>query len=110
MSLGCVPVCTDLGMKNSSFFTAGENYIEIPYDISPEGYAGIIDRYMQDEETLERIQENNLELVEKFDKAAIASMIITMSLEDTFQFCKRGQVTEKFQADALKKLAYFEDL
>lgn len=113
MSLGCVPVCTDLGMKNSSFFTAGENYIEIPYDISPEGYAGIIDQYMQDEEALERIQENNLELVEFFDKKRIASKILDFASGPGFNEQYKngdGEATEKFQADALKKLAYFEDL
>lgn len=112
MSLGCVPVCTDLGMKDSSFFEAGENYIEIPYDISPEGYAGIIDRYMQDEEALERIQENNLELVEMFRKDNIARIILDFVNPNGYERSKskRGKVTEKFQADSLKKLAYFEDL
>lgn len=110
MALGCVPVCTDLGMKDSMFFTAGENYIEIPYDISPEGYAKILDNAIEDTALLTRIQENNLELVEQFEKSSIAGMIIVMAAEGGFDACKKGKVTPELQAACQAKMEYFKEL
>jgi len=112
MALGCVPVCTDLGMSKSLFFKADENYIEIPYNISPEGYADIIDTAMDDTERLNRIQANNLKLVKAFDKSAIANRILDFSLCNGYEdlIIETGSLTDKLKADSLKKMKYFQEL
>ena len=107
MSLGCVPVCTDLGMKNSLLFKPGINYIEIPYDINPEGYANIIDEALFDTELLEQIQHNNLELMEAFNKDNIASAIVEFALGNG-NSVKVGKPTDKLITDADRKMEHFE--
>lgn len=106
MAKGCVPVCTDLAMKNSMLFKPGINYIEVPYNISPEGYADIIDDSLADELLLEEIQENNLKLMRKFDKANIAKSILQFTDRDVLG--EVGEPTDKFKDDAAKKMEYFE--
>lgn len=106
MAKGCVPVCTDLAMKNSMLFKPGVNYIEVPYDISPEGYADIIDDSLANEFLLEEIQENNLKLMQKFDKANIAKSILQFADQDVLG--EIGEPTDKFKSDAAKKMEHFE--
>lgn len=109
MALGCVPVCTDLGMKDSLFFKPRENYIEIPYDISPRGYATIVDMAMNDTNLLERIQANNLELVRSFDKSYIAQKILDFAgshgLED--YLTEVGKAPQEIKERSAAKMEHF---
>lgn len=109
MSWGCVPVCTDLGMKNSILFKPGVNYIEVPHDIDPEGYANIIDESLADTELLEQMQENNLELMEAFDKDNIAKAIVEFAAGESGESGEIGKATEKLITDAARKMDHFED-
>lgn len=106
MSWGCIPVCTDLGMKNSILFKPGVNYIEVPYDIDPEGYANIVDEALVDNELLERIQQNNLELMESFDKDNISKAIVEFATGESGDI---GKPTEKLIADAARKMEHFDE-
>lgn len=106
MSWGCVPVCTDLGMKDSILFEPGINYIEVPYNIDPKGYANIIDETLADTKLLEQIQQNNLELMEAFDKDNIASAIIEFTTGESGDV---GKPTDKLIADSARKMEHFED-
>ena len=107
MSWGCVPVCTDLGMKNSILFEAGVNYIEIPHDCNPVEYANIIDRALLDDDMLTRIQTNNLKMMEIFDKDNIASAVIEFLSSDTNSVV--GVRTDKLILDSDRKMDHFED-
>jgi glycosyltransferase involved in cell wall biosynthesis len=112
MSWGCVPVCTDLGMKNSMLFEAGVNYIEVPYNSNPVEYANYIDNALADNELLTTIQQNNLKLIEMFDKEVIAKSIIDFAFGNGDwphgeTVC--GELTEKLKADAKRKMEHFED-
>jgi glycosyltransferase involved in cell wall biosynthesis len=106
MAQGCVPVCTDLAMKNSFFFKSGINYIEIPYNSSPQEYAKIVDEAMADEELLSDIQENNLKLMEAFDKVNVAKAIIEFSESNGGSV---GIPSEKLIVDAARKMEHFDD-
>ena len=107
MSWGCVPVCTNLGMKNSMFFKANENYIEVPYNCTPEDYACIIDKAMGDEGLLTKIQQNNLDIMEQFSKEVIAAKIIDFVNDtSTGEF---GEPTQKIVDASSRKMLHFED-
>lgn len=106
MAHGCVPVCTDLAMRDSMLFQADVNYIEIPFDIEPCGYADIIDDNLANTKKLQRMQEVNLKLVAQFDKRIIATRIIDFSADPTL---KIGKVTEEIIMAANKKMNHFED-
>lgn len=106
MSLGCVPVCTDLGMKNSLIFEANKHYIEVPYNSTPQEYAAIIDNAIANEALLSQIQANNFILMEAFDKEIIAEGIVEFAFSDEGEV---GTPTDKFKADADKKMLHFED-
>lgn len=110
MVQGCVPVCTDLGMANSSFFKAGINYLEVPYDIPPEAYGKQLSLWMEDLTLLEEIQENNFKLIDEFDSEIIADLII--SLSDNAWMQAEGASTPEIISAANKKMAHFleEDL
>lgn len=108
MAHGCVPVCTDLAMARSLYFTADEHFIEIPYDISPQGYAAILEGALADENRLERIQQANLELVKEFDYDKICERIIEFALHNDGG--RRGKPTDEFVAAAKKKMEFFEGL
>ncbi len=107
MSWGCVPVCTDLAMKDSMLFEAGVNYIEIPHDINPEGYARIIDNAIGDDELLTEIQENNLRLMKIFDKEEIARAILEFAFDSNVG--QIGSPTEKLKTASDRKMNHFED-
>lgn len=107
MSWGCVPVCTDLGMKNSALFKAGTNYLEIPYDCSPEYYGKKLDEWMLDEEMLSEIQSNNLELMEAFEKTNVAKGILEFAFGNAGV---AGKPTEKIINDARRKMDHFEEI
>jgi len=107
MVKGCIPVCTDLGMKNSALFKPNINYIEIPYDSDPKDYAGIIDGAMSDTELLQSIQNNNKSLLALFDKRHIADAIIEFSNSLTGDV---GKATEKLKKDCDRKMDHFHDL
>lgn len=112
MSLGCVPVCTDLGMSNSSMFKAGTNYIEIPYNISPEGYAEIITRSLEDNNLLQTIQDNNLKLMSRFDCSTVAAQVVDFCFtlqRDDYTIRSPGNPSNKLIQDCTKKLAHFQD-
>ena len=108
MSWGCVPVCTDLGMKNSILFKPGINYIEVPHDCNPVEYAKIIDDALCNNQLLEQMQENNLKMMEQFDKNEIAFKIVNFAMDDDFDKWV-GKPTEKLIADASRKMEHFED-
>ena len=107
MSWGCVPVCTDLAMKNSRLFKADINYIEVPYDSTPEQYAAIIDNAMGNEKLLREIQFNNFEIIELFDKQNIANEILHFA--DNTGAYLLGTPTTKFKEASAKKMQHFED-
>lgn len=112
MSWGCVPVCTDLGMKNSMLFEAGVNYIEVPYNSNPVEYANYIDNALADNELLTTIQQNNLKLIEMFDKEVIAHAIVEFAFGNgdwSHGETVCGELTEKLKADAKRKMEHFED-
>ena len=106
MSWGCVPVCTDLGMKDSLLFKAGINYLEIPYDCDPEYYGAKLDEWIEDEELLSSIQANNLKMMDVFDKENVAAAILEFAKGNEGVV---GSVTPKLEADAAKKMDHFED-
>ena len=106
MALGCVPMCTDLAMNNSLLFTAGVNYIEIPYDISPENYGALIDKSIADEDLLQQIQNNNMELMGAFDKQEVAKAILEFAFGDAGVL---GEPTAKLISDSLRKMEHFDD-
>ena len=108
MSWGCVPVCTDLAMKNSLLFKAGVNYIKVPYNIPPEGYAKIIDDALDDEYMLQRMQDKNLQLMEQFDKELIAKNIVDFAFGNTL-FDAVGIATDKLKANSAKKMEHFDE-
>ena len=105
MSWGCVPVCTDLGMKNSLLFKPGVNYIEIPHDIDSESYANIIESALSNTKLLKQIQQNNLELMVAFDRDNVASAIVEFALGDSGEV---GEPTSKLTKDAARKMEHFE--
>lgn len=106
MSWGCVPVCTDLGMKNSLLFKAGINYLEIPHDCDPNRYANMLDQWIEDEDLLTSIQENNLKMMDVFDKKNVAEAILEFAFSNEGAI---GSVTEKLEKDAARKMNHFED-
>ena len=107
MAQGCVPVCTDLAMKNSFLFKAGVHYIEIPHDISPKGYAKILDDAIADEDMLQEIQDNNLKLLPMFDKAEVARAVLEFA--EGSGGSETGKPTDKFIEASEKKMLHFED-
>lgn len=108
MVQGCVPVCTDLGMAKSSLFKADQNYLEIPYDISPVEYGKQLSRWIEDVDLLERIQENNFNILVDFNSAHIASKLIDLALGSWYQDI--GTITDEIEAGCAKKLYHFEDI
>lgn len=108
MIMGCVPVCTDLAMKDSMYFKAGNNYIEVPYNCTPEQYAEILDNAIENEELLQTIQDNNLKLLPKFDMSTIAKNVLRFA-QGGYKY-STGAPTEKFKADAAKKMEHFDEL
>ena len=106
MSWGCVPVCTDLGMKDSLLFKPGINYLEIPHDCSPKRYGNMLDRWILNELLLNSIQKNNLKMMEVFNKKNVAKAILEFASSKEGQY---GNSTEKLKADSEKKMNHFED-
>ena len=106
MTHGCIPVCTDLGMKDSLLFKKDVNYLEIPYDCSPEYYGSQLDSWMEDEKKLDSIQQNNFEIMRIFDRKNVAQAILEFVFGDSGE---RGELTEKLKADCDKKMLHFED-
>ena len=113
MAHGCVPVCTDLAMKDSRLFKAGINYIEIPYDCSSGEYAGILSGTIDNYELLLEIQQNNLELVMLFESRYIADNILAFAfgedLDNNF-VTSVGQLTDDVKSKADKKMQHFDEL
>lgn len=112
MTLGCVPVCTDLGMKNSLIFKPGKHYIEIPYDTYPETYATMLDEAIKDTPLLTKIQRNNLELVKEFDKSAIAKKILGFAGNlDTEEdsLISTGELSPELVSASGSKMKYFRN-
>lgn len=107
MIQGCVPVCTDLGMKNSALFKANINYLEIPYNCDSEYYGEQLQSWLEDEELLNNIQENNLQLLKAFDKKNVAAAILEFAFGDSGEV---GKSTDKLIESATKKMNHFIDL
>lgn len=108
MSLGCVPVCTDLAMKNSILFKSGINYIEVPYDSTPEQYASILDSAMDNLDLLAEIQSNNLKMMKWFDKTSVAEAIIEFAF-DEFESGEVGTANTAIVDGCNRKMDHFED-
>lgn len=107
MVKGCVPVCTDLAMRDSSLFVAGKHYLEIPYDISPEGYGKQLSEWIENTTLLGLIQNNNFDLLWLFNREYIASKLVEFALGNLGAI---GDSTPELEAACEKKLAHFEDL
>lgn len=106
MAQGCVPVCTDLGMKNSVLFKSGINYLEIPHDCPPDIYGRRLQYWLDNEDLLQEIQTNNLKLLKAFDKKTVASAVLEFAFGNSG---KVGKSTEKLEVSAAKKMDHFED-
>lgn len=107
---GCVPVCTDLAMKDSMLFEAGVNYIEIKYDTSPEEYAEILDDALVDTDKLQEMQENNFKLIKQFDSDIIAARIINFAFDIEIDSTERiGSVLAEFEQASAKKMEHFDE-
>jgi len=106
MIQGCVPVCTDLAMKGSFLFEANRNYIEIPYDSTPEQYAKILDDAIEDECLLHGIQDNNIKMLSLFACETIAQTVLDFA---DGQGGEVGEVTDEIYAAAEKKMEHFDE-
>ena len=106
MAQGCVPVCTDLAMKDSLLFKSGENYLELPYDCTPEKYGNMLDYWIENTSILEKIQGNNLKLMKAFDKKIVAEGIVEFAFGNSGE---TGIATQKLKESAAKKMDHFED-
>lgn len=112
MSLGCVPVCTDLGMKNSLIFKPGKHYIEIPYDTCPETYATMLDEAIESTNLLAEIQQNNLEMVKNFDKSVIAERILGFAIgpdNGKENLVLSGELSPELKSASRDKMKYFRN-
>ena len=79
MIKGAVPVATDLGMINNSFFKAGEHYVEIPHTATPKEFADIVNEALYDEQQWHKIRENNLvQVIKHFDLNKVAESYVEM--------------------------------
>lgn len=107
MVKGCIPVCTDLGMKNSLLFKKNINYIEVPYDCPPQHYANIIDEALSDTGKLARMQQANFKLLEAFDMSNIAGAIIEFSFDRKAGIT--GKPTEQFLKAVAKNMEHFDE-
>lgn len=104
---GCVPVCTDLAMKDSLLFKANVNYLELPYDIDPKNYGKQIDKWLEDEDMLQEMQNNNIKLMEVFDKQNVAKGILEFAFGNSGEI---GVPSLEFQNKADKKMSHFEGI
>lgn len=107
MTKGCVPVCTDLGMKNSTYFKPNVNYLEIPHDCSPSHYGRQLERWLNNDELLSKIQWNNFSLAYHFESPVVAKDLVEFAFGSSGEI---GRVTEKLKNDSTKKLNHFYEI
>lgn len=113
MSHGCIPVCTDLAMKNSRLFKPNINYIEIPYNCSPGEYADRLMSAIDNEKLLLDIQQNNLKILNLFESSYIAHNIIGFAFSadiDNNFITSVGHLTDDIKQKADKKMQHFDEL
>lgn len=104
MVQGCIPVCTDLAMKDSRLFKAGVNFVEIPYNADPVDYADALEEALFNP-MLATMQENNFELIRQFSPDNIVQQILELADGDAET---HGESTEASRAASLKKMGHFE--
>jgi len=102
---GAVPVATDLGMKNSEVFKAGQNYIQLQAGGSPQDFADVIDEAVSNKTQWEQIATNNNVLLERFDRKAVAQEYVDF-IKDSSS-CEVGQENQELIERMLKKLEFF---
>lgn len=77
---GCLPSGTDLLMDGNSFFNP-DDYVTIPYDLTPEDYAEMLDMGVGIERVEYERRLKNLQrvVVEKFDSVKVAAQYLKYS-------------------------------
>lgn len=81
MLCGAVPVATDLGMKGSTIFKPGVNYVEVPHTATPQEFADILtDANESKTKWLRMTKENREVAAAHFDRKVVAQQYI-----DTFK-------------------------
>ena len=80
MNNGCIPVCTDLGMRGSDIFKPDVNYIEMPARLSPAARAGFLESVLNTVQSGARdpIRRTNFVRVADFDHLWICEQFICM--------------------------------
>ena len=108
---GAVPMATDLGMINSNYFKAGENYIEIPYTATPQEFAEIVDEGLNNFYLWASIRDNNIPLLEHFDKTKVAlnylKLIQSQKRSNFISGCNTGTLTDDVLQKCVKNLEFF---
>tara|TARA_R110002020_G_scaffold183295_11_gene379530 strand:- start:1736 stop:3055 length:1320 start_codon:yes stop_codon:yes gene_type:complete len=106
MMCGAVPVATDLGMRDSAYFKAGKNYIEIPYDSTPVEFANIIDNALVDKKQWLQIRKNNQPLLRQFSCEKVAEEYLDL-IDDNQQNTSVGRANEEMKCKAENSLEFF---
>ncbi|MAK38152.1 MAG: hypothetical protein CMC15_18475 [Flavobacteriaceae bacterium] len=106
MFCGAVPMATDLGMKNSAYFKAGQNFIEIPHKASAVEFANIVDQALADEKQWSAIRKNNIPLLRQFCCEEVADEYIDL-IEDNQAETETGEVSDELLYKAEKSLKFF---
>lgn len=75
----CVPMATDLGMKNSEFFKPGVNYVEIPHNATPKEFAQLVDDTLENRRQAGEIRNNNCGLLEHFNYLEVAARYVWLA-------------------------------
>ena len=108
---GAVPMATDLGMINSRYFRAGENYIEIPYTATPQEFAEIVDEALNNFDIWKPIRDNNISLLPMFDKTNVAQQYLNLIHKEKrsnfISGCETGEFTDNVLQKCDKNLEFF---
>lgn len=86
MMSGIVPIARNLGLSNNvegkgTFFTAGENYVMIPYDSTNKEFGDIVNGTLNiSEQEYERIVQNNYALLDQFSYLEVAQRFVELGL------------------------------